>query len=223
MARIEWQKPSPENFKKADEAAQVIVLYFGDRDDADVWFNDVDVDGLVLAGAVACLRVNKPDGETEPAPTESRVPASRLDSGDLWRAYGVDEADTFVVADRYGNAMTVTRECALKDKVTDVSKHFRAKRKELRKLTREADKLADDDLPGAIAKLHEGFELGLVGYKEAEAAGELYTKLMDAARKEVTAAGEDLDALRELSETYAGSDIAKEIDAALEKAEKVSG
>lgn len=225
MALIKWQNPTQEAFDQAANDAQVMVFYFGEMADDNQFLKNADIDGLVLAKSVVCFRVaprTEVAADTDKA--TGKAPKSPLLAADLWKAYGVDKADTYVVTDRYGNRMANEKTGLLKQHVDEVSKHFRGVRKDIRKLTAAAEEaVAAKDTATAIKKLHEAFEFGVVGYKESDAAEALYKELMDAAAEEVTKAGTDVSKLKALAKVYAGSDMEKTIDAARAKAETPKG
>ncbi|MCB9894085.1 MAG: hypothetical protein H6839_06545 [Planctomycetes bacterium] len=232
MALIKWQDPTKEAFDKAAETAQVMVFYFGEKPDEDQFLKDADVDELALANSVVCFRVkpveDQPEAEgTTQGTTEgttSVVPKSPLLNSNLWSAYGVTEADRFVVADRFGNKVAEESTGELSKHVNDVSSHFRSVRKDIRKHTEAAREALDaKQTAEALKKLHEVFALGVVGYKECGEAASLYGEMMEGARKQLAECGGDVAKLDSLSKLYAGSDVAGEIDAALEKATKPKG
>lgn len=216
MALIEWQDLTTERTAAAAENAQIIVMYFGDKKNEDQFLKNADIDGLVVAQSVVCFRVLKTDSDNSAA--ESVIPVSPLQSNNLWKAYGVEEADTFVVADRYGNKVATEKTGALKDHVLGASKYFRGIRKDIRKLNEAAEAAVEGkDVKTAIAKLHEAFALDVVGYKECVESEELYRKLMGEASKQLETCDGDAEKLKAMAEVYAGSDVEKDINAAIKK------
>jgi hypothetical protein len=104
-----------------------------------------------------------------------------------------------------------------------VAGHFRAQRKALRKQVAVAQKSFDGgDTAKAVKTLKEGLALGLTGYEEAVSAAELYNKLIEKGREQLTAADKDLKKLESLKKAYEGTDLAGEIDSALETVGKTS-
>lgn len=191
----------------------MIVLYFGDRKDDDTFFDKADFIPEVSASNVVCMRVTKP-AETK-APAAAIVPAPRLESADLWAAYGITKADTFVLADRYGNPFVTTSEPLLNEKLNELSAHFRTARKSLKTHVEAAQAARDKgDVAGTFTALKEGFKLGLTGYKEAKDAATLYNDCIKTGREQLSAAGKDAKALEALAKTYEGTELASEIDAA---------
>lgn len=191
----------------------MIILYFGEKKDDDEFFAKSDFNEQVTAKNVICLRVAKP-ADTK-APEAAIVPKARLDAADLWAAYGVKEADTFVVADKYGNPFYTAKEPLLNEKLGEVASHFRTLRKQLRKEVEAAQAAKDKgEVTAALAALKSGFKLGLTGYSEAESATKLYGELMDAGRKSLKDAGKDAAKLDALAKQYAGTDLEAEIAAA---------
>ena len=219
MALIEWKELTSEHTAAAAENAQIIVMYFGDKKNEDQFLKNADVDGLVVAESVVCFRVPKvATSDSVEVASESVIPVSPLLSKDLWKAYGVEEPDTFVVADRYGNKVATERTGALQEHVNGASKQFRAVRKDIRKLNEAAEAAVESkDLKTAIAKLHEAFALGVVGYKECVESAELYRKLMGEASRQIETCAGDVEKLKALAEVYAGSDVEKDINAAIKK------
>lgn len=143
------------------------------------------------------------------------MPTSRLEAADLWAAYGVKEAETFVVADKYGNPFHTAKEPVLNEKLGEVASHFRAVRKQLRKEVDAAQAAKDKgDVAAAIESLKKGFKLGLTGYSEAESAAKLYNEIVEDGRKQVKAAGKDSAKLDELARKYAGTEVEKDVTAA---------
>lgn len=196
-------------------------MYFGDRKDDDEFFAKVDFTEQVTGKNVVCIRV--PQAAEIKAPATAIMPAGRLAAADLWAAYGVSKADTFIIADRYGNPSFTGTEPVLNEKIGEVASNFRKQRKELRKKNDAAQKAADaGDTKAALAELKEGFKLGLTGYDEAETAAKLYGKLLESGRASLKAAAKDVKALEALATTYEGTDLAGEIDAALKAARKGS-
>ncbi len=172
---------------------------------------------MAKAELVSCVRLPKPEKATPFA--DSFVPANRLAAADLWSAYGVEKADTFIVTDKFGNEYLRTESCELAEHTKKVSSHIRAQRKQLKKFTNEAQAALDKgDRDAAMTALRAGFALKLVGYEESEAAAKLATTVLDAGRKEFEAAGTDAKKLEVLSKRYAGTSLAADIDAALAKA-----
>lgn len=170
---------------------------------------------------MVCIRAEKP--EQAKAPAASIRPAPRLEAADLWAAYGVTEEDTFVVADKFGNPYFTGKDACLSEKLREVAGHFRAQRKALRKQVAVAQKAFDDgDAAKAVSTLKEGLALGLTGYEEAVSAAELYTKLIEKGREQLKVVDKDLKKLKDLKKTYDGTDLAGEIDSALETASKTS-
>lgn len=143
------------------------------------------------------------------------MPTNRLEAADLWAAYGIKEADTFVVADKYGNPFHTAKEPVLNEKLGEVASHFRGVRKQLRKEV-DAARAAKEkgDVAGALAALKNGFKLGLTGYAEAENAAKLYSEILEQGRKEVKDAGKDGARLDELAKKYAGTEVEKDVAAA---------
>lgn len=157
------------------------------------------------------------------APAASILPAPRLEAADLWAAYGVTEEDTFIVADKFGNPFFTGKDACLSEKLREVAGHFRAQRKALRKQVAVAQKAYDDgDTAKAVKTLKEGLALGLTGYEEAVSAAELYSKLIEKGREQLKAADKDLKQLKALKKAYEGTDLAGEIDSALQTAGKTS-
>jgi hypothetical protein len=176
-------------------------------------FTKVDFQPEVSASNVVCIRVPQPAEIKSPAAVV--VPTPRLEAADLWAAYGVTKADTFVVADRYGNPYFTGPELTLNEKLTEVAAHFKSARKTLAKEI-EAAKVARDkgDVAAAFNALKEGFKLGLTGYKEANEAAKLYNELIETGRESLKAAGKDTKALETLAKQYEGTELATEIEAA---------
>lgn len=189
------------------------MLYFGDRTNEDTFFDKVDFLAEVSASNVVCVRVPKPAELKAPEPPI--VPSARLDAADLWAAYGVKDADTLILADRYGNPFVITTEPLLNEKLTELAAHFKDARKSLQKEI-DAAKAARDtgEVAAAFTALKTGFKLGLTGYKEAKEASKLYTELIDAGREKLTAAGKDIKAIEALAKEYEGTDLSAEIEAA---------
>lgn len=196
------------------------MLYFGDRKDDDTeLFGKLDIKDEVAAGNAVGFRVTKP-AEAQPA-KESILPPERLAAADLWAAYGVEEADTFVLSDRYGNPYFKGKETELLEKLGEVNKHFRSIRKELKKQVEAAKDARDDgNVAGALKALKEGFEHNLTGYREANDAEKLYNELIKSGRDKLAKA--DAKALEDLSKTYKGTELESEIDAALKATKKSS-
>jgi hypothetical protein len=195
------------------------VLYFGDREDDDELLAKLDINDEVTAGNAVCFRVKKP-AEAEPA-AESILPPDRLGAADLWAVYGITEADTFVVADRYGNPYHTGKETALLTKLGEVNKHFRSVRKELKKFVKDARDARDKkDIAKALESLKQGFELGLNGYVEATDARKLYDEIIKSGRDSLKDA--DAKALEGLARTFKGTDLEAEIEKARKQAAKDS-
>lgn len=172
---------------------------------------------MAKAELVSCVRLPKPEKATPFA--DSFVPASRLAATDLWSAYGVEKADTFIVTDKFGNEYLRTESCELAEHTKKVSSHIRAQRKQLKKHIAEAQAAFDKgDHDAAMTALRAGVALKLVGYDESEAAAKLATTVLEAGRKELEAVGTDAKKLEALSKRYAGTSLAADIDAALAKA-----
>ena len=127
------------------------------------------------------------------------------------------------MADKFGNPYFTGKDAVLDDKLREVASHFRAQRKALRKQVAVAQKAYDDgDTAKAVKTLKEGLALGLTGYEEAISAAELYNKLLEKGREQLKAADKDLKKLEALKKAYGGTDLAGEIDSALESASKTS-
>jgi hypothetical protein len=160
-----------------------------------------------------CIRVAQP-AEVK-APAALLVPTPRLESADLWAAYGVTKADTFVLADRYGNPFVTTTEPLLNEKLAELSSHFRTQRKTLKKHIETAQAARDKgDMAATLAALKDGFKLGLTGYTEAKEASKLYDECIKTGREQLAAAGKDAKALEALAKTFEGTELASEIEAA---------
>jgi hypothetical protein len=189
------------------------VLYFGDRTNEDTFFDKVDFLAEVSASNVVCVRVPKPAELKAPEPPI--VPPARLDATDLWAAYGVKDADTIVLADRYGNPFVTTTEPVLNEKLAELAAHFKDARKSLQKEI-DAAKAARDtgDVGAAFTALKAGFKLGLTGYKEAKEAGKLYNEMIETGREKLKQAGKDAKVLEELAKQYEGTDLSGDIEAA---------
>jgi len=198
----------------------LVVLYFGDRKDDDAeLLAKLDIADETSAGNVVCFRVPKP-AEAQPA-AQSILPPDRLAAADLWASYGIEEADTFVVADRYGNPYFTGKETALLEKLNGVNKHFRGVRKELRKSLADAKQARDDGkVSDALTSLKENFKHGLVGYSESDDAVKLYNELISNGREKLK--GADANALKDLAKTYAGTDLEPEIESAIKATSKSS-
>jgi hypothetical protein len=191
----------------------LVVIYFGERADDDELLAKVDLADQVTAQNVVCVRAKKP-AETK-APAEALLATPRLESTDLWAAYGVTEADTFIVTDMYGNPFYTGKETALEAKIKEVSSHFRGVRKQLRKKVEAAQTAKDKgDIAAAVEALKEGLKLGLTGYSEAESAAKLYKEMLEAGRKQLKEAGSDAAKLDALAKTFAGTDLESDIKAA---------
>lgn len=211
MARIKWERPTEELFKTARDQAQLIILYFGDRADTNDLLNEVDVANHVTAKTVVCVRVAKPVTDAEP---EAPVSDKQADTKPLWDLYGVTDEDTFVVADRFGNAAFVTKERALAGKLREVSSHFRGVRKQLRQEVQAAkEALENGDRRTAIEAALRARAFKLTGYDEAAEAGKVYSQLIEQGRKELEAAKDDAEKLEALSKVYAGTEVEAEIKA----------
>lgn len=209
MARIKWEAPKKELFESVAERAQLLVLYFGDRADTNDVLNEVDLANHVTAKTVVCVRVPKPqEAESPEAPVTDDAIAAKA----LWERYGIEAEDTFVIADRYGNAAFKTQERALAGKLREVSSHFRGVRKQLRQETAAAKAaLENGDKRAAIEASLRGKALGLTGYEEAMEAGKLHDELMQQGLKELKAAGKDAAKLDALVKLYAGTELEQEI------------
>ena len=159
------------------------------------------------------MRVAKPADAK--APAAAIVPAPRLESADLWAAFGITEADTFVLADRYGNPFVTTSEPLLNEKLSELASHFRTARKSLKKHVGTAQAARDKgDVAATFTALKEGFKLGLTGYKEAKDAAKLYDDCIKTGREQLSAAGKDAKAREALAKTYEGTELASEIETA---------
>ena len=199
---------------------QLVVLYFGERKDDDTeLLAKLDIKDEVVAGNVVPFRVNKPD-DSQPA-KETILPPERLAAANLWEAYCIEEADTFVIADRYGNPYFTGKETELLGKLGEVNKHFRGIRKELKKQVEAAKDARDEgNVAEALKTLKEGFEHKLTGYREATAAAKLYDELIESGRAQMKEA--DAKTLAELSKTYKGTELEPEIEKAMNAAAKGS-
>lgn len=194
-----------------------MVLYFGNRLRTSEWLGETDLGELAKAEAVIGIRVTQPEEPT--AFTQTRVPQSRLTAADLWSAYGVKEADVFVVTDKFGNEYRRTTSKELAEVVKSTGKHFREVRLAIKELTEAAAKARDDGkVAEAITTLHKVFKKDLVGYTEAEAADKLYADILAAGRKQLAQAGTDTAKLTDLSKTFAGTDLEAEVTQAIQKA-----
>lgn len=201
-------------FTAAVENSQIVILYFGNREDDDEFFSGIDVAEMAKAGLVLCVRVREP--EVKGDKPVAIVPTSRLAADDKWAAYGIEKADTFIVADRYGNEYKRTDKCELADATKEVGAHFRKVRKELRKNCADAETaIADGKTADALTALREALKTGVVGYDEANKAVELYNKLIEDGRKAMK--GADAAKLKQLAETYKDTDLATEIAEASKK------
>ncbi len=193
------------------------MLYFGNRLRTSDWLGETDLGELAKAEAVIGVRVTQPEETT--AFTQTRVPQSRLAAADLWAAYGVKEADLFVVTDKFGNEYRRTTAKELAEVVKTTGKHFREVRLAVKELTETAAKARDDGkVAEAIATLHKVFKKDLVGYAEAEAASKLYAEILAAGRKQLAEAGTDRSKLADLNKAFAGTDVEAEIAQAIKKA-----
>jgi hypothetical protein len=188
----------------------LIVLYFGDRADTNDLLNEVDLADHVTARTVVCMRVQKPE-------EGSKTNADEYCGNELRKRYGIEAEDTFVIADRFGNAAFKTQERALAGKLRDVASHFRAVRKQLRHETDAARAaLEEGNQRAAIEASLRGMALGLTGYDEAEDARKLHSELIEAGRKALKEAGKDAEKLNKLAALYAGTELEAEIKAATE-------
>lgn len=212
---VAWKAPVAELFAKAREKAQVLVLYFGEQADDSALLKGTDLSPLVQDGCVACVRVPRPAQPIAPV-RAGLAPLARLQQTDLWQAYGVSKADTFVVVDRYGNEYRRGSSGKLAEAVRGVTKGLKALRARLKAETDTAQAALDaGDVDGALAATRKALKLDVVGYEEAEAALVVYGKLIEKGRAAVVAAGSDQVLLRALCEKWQGTEVQSAAEAAL--------
>lgn len=222
MSAIAWQIPSKDALDKAVENSQVVVMYFGKRQNDDEWFKQVDIAQMVTEDLVLCLRPAKVEDAT-PAPTDI-VPVAKLKSANLWQAYGVDKEDTFIVADKYGNEFKRTDSRELAAAVNEVAGHFRTLRKVMKEEVAAAEKSLDaGKTDEALASLRETMKRGVVGYPESAKAETLYGKVVEAGRKDLETAKSDSARLKVMAKSWAGTPLAADIEKALKIAESQAG
>jgi hypothetical protein len=201
--------------------SQVLVLYFGKREDNDEWFKQVDLAQMSAEELVLCLRAPKVDAPD--AKTTDILPAAKLQTASLWQAYGVAKDDTFIVAEKYGNEFKRTDSRELAAGVNEVAAHFRALRKQMKEEVAAAQKSLDaGKAADALATLRTTFGKGLVGYPECATAESLYTKAMEAGRKELEQSKADSTKLKTLAKTWHGTQLAADIEKALKAAESTA-
>lgn len=197
-------------------------MYFGKRLNDDEWFKQVDIAQMAAEDLVLCLRPVKTEG-AKPT-TADILPASKLKAADLWLAYGVEKEDTFIVADKYGNEFKRTDSKELAAAVNEVAGHFRTLRKAMKEELATAEKALDDgNLSDALTSLRATMKRGVVGYPESAKAETLYAKAVEAGRKDLEAAKSDSAKLTALAKTWAGTQLAAEIEKALKVAASQAG
>ena len=215
---MSWKDATKELFETVSSKKQSLVLYFGSSDD-DL-LSKIDFAEYVNNGLVTPVALPKPEADSNKEPVEnakrSRVPGSKLKSDDLWKAYGVNKAKTFVITDCYGNETGRTASTKITKYLVKVGKSTKKKRGRVEELTDEAQEAMDeDDTKSAIQKLHKAFEESLVGYAESEQAKKLYSKLMESGRAKLKNAKDDIESLEVLESTFSNSDLDSEIRKAI--------
>lgn len=175
----------------------------------------VDLGEASKAETVVCVRVPKPaEAAAGPAPAKSLLPQANIRAADLWAAYGVTEADTFVVADKFGNEARRTKATALAALTKDVAKSFRVARNKMKAEVANAEKAAGEgNTDGALAALRKVFDQKLVGYEEVEKASAIYGDLLAKGREALKGA-KDVAALDALAGQWAGTELEAEVAAA---------
>jgi hypothetical protein len=155
---------------------------------------------------------------------KSVVPTMLLSSSDLWKAYGIKDAGTLVVADWFGNTQTTfasfSREGAVVTAIDDipnqVEKDAQRLGAEFKKVQAALEKGSD---PTALKSILKMFKDGKVGHDSMNSAIEEYRKIETRGRdklKELEAAG-DVKALRKWGADFKGSDLDRDIEAAAKR------
>lgn len=175
----------------------------------------VDLAEASKAETVVCVRVPKPaEAAAAPATAKTLLPQARLKAADLWAAYEVKEADTFVVADKFGNESrraVGAKGTALAGYVKDVAKSFRTARAKMKTEVANAEKAAaEGNTDAALAALRKVFAQNLVGYEESEKAAAIYGDLLAKGREALKGA-KDVAALDALATQWAGTELETEV------------
>lgn len=200
----------------------MLVLYFGDQADDSALLRGTDLGPDVESAAVLCVRVPRPAAPAAAvAAAASLLPAPRLAQPDLWAAYGVKEADTFVVTDRYGNESRRTTGSKLASAVRGVTGGFKALRAKVKTDTEAAlQALQAEDTDTALKAMRKACRHDLTGYEECVALADAYSKLLEKGRAAVKLAGRDRAALQALAGQWQGTEVQPEIEAALASLDK---
>lgn len=198
------------------------------------WLKQVDLADLYSKDLVVCCRVRKPKGTSDPAPkakitglsrqgdeaesdkTSKLLPTDKTLAENLWAAYGVKRADTFVVTDKLGNEYKRSKSQKLAKVVTKLKKDAKSLQKKLKKCNVKALKaLKKSDLKTACKEILRVFKADKFGWAETDKAAELYEDLLTKGRAQLEASSGDKVKLKALAKALKGSDLADDVAVAL--------
>ena len=227
--RIGWYTNEPEVFEAAGKDKSPVVLYFPaeelDLMDASVELHGKDVAKVSEDSALFVMVPYNAD-RTPGFDDGSPVPTSKFLSPNLARDYAVTKNPTFVICDWHGNEyQRWTKVPTEKDMIKQIESIAAEMEKLDKKLTvtlDEAKKAKDaKDLREFFKVADKNFKTGAVGLAAAEETIKLYREVIDAGRDEVNKILETKPAdgqaqLKEMAKTYRDTDLAEEIDEALD-------
>lgn len=224
----EWQNPSSDVLEKAAAEKQALLIFFpGEAEEkaGDAYLSGKEIQELSQKSAQFVKIPYNADREAAPSTGDNVVPVSKFLSDNPSRDFGVKTYPTFIVADSYGNELY--RISGKKPTAKELGEQFGLVSKKMddngKKLSKNLDvaKKAWEtkDYSKSLRPILANFKDGLVGYDAQNDSIRLYHEMLDSARSEVgtlnDGSAESVKKLKTMKTTFKGTELEKEIDAAL--------
>jgi thioredoxin-related protein len=224
----EWQNPSSDVLEKAAAEKQALLIFFpGEAEEkaGDAYLSGKEIQELSQKSAQFVKIPYNADREAAPSKGDNVVPVSKFLSDNPSREFGVKTYPTFIVADSYGNELY--RISGKKPTAKELGEQFGLVSKKMddngKKLSKNLDMAKKawetKDYSKSLRPLLANFKDGLVGYDAQNDSIRLYHEMLDSARSEVgtlnDGSAESVKKLKTMKTTFKGTELEKEIDAAL--------
>ena len=223
----DWRKPGSDVLEKAAAEKQALLIFFpGEAEEkaGDAFMSGKDIQELSQKSAQFVKIPYNADREAAPA-SDSVVPVSKILSDNPSRDYDVKSYPTFIVADSFGNELY--RISGKKPSAKELGEQFGLVSKKMddnaKKLSKNLDAAKKaweaKDYSKSLRPLLANFKDELVGYDAQNDSIRLYHEMLDNARSEIgglnDGSAESVKKLKTMKSTFKGTELEKEIDAAL--------
>lgn len=228
---IYWASKSSQLLTGIQNQERALLIWFADADDESEKF---DSEFAKAYEHLSYMRVDKAESDDDEESSDeadedeviSPVPVNKLSADDLWSAYEVDDAGTYLLTDWYGNVVETYSSKPSKG-VIALAKALGEKREKaiegmVKDLEDAQEEFDEGNTKRALKSLFKVFDEELAGFEPTEDAATLYAKIIEQGQAELDRykAASDESSLKEMARTFRKTELESSIDAALDELKK---